>query len=144
MEKVPKKPALGVDRGGTTTRLALVDARGRVLRRTALPTVHIKRLPALVLRTAAAWKLPPDTPAVIATRGAMTRKWKKPFLLARLKGGLNLLDVISDAEAAVSSWIAENPAGERYLQTLSDVRVGRVFDLTTLPVAVREARNLLH
>jgi glutamate dehydrogenase len=51
---------------------------------------------------------------------------------------------VADAPAAVSKWIRENPAGERYMQTLSDVRVGRVFDLTTLPVAVREARNLLH
>jgi hypothetical protein len=30
------------------------------------------------------------------------------------------------------------------METLSDVRVGHVYDLTTLPVAVREARNLLH
>ena len=40
-------------------------------------------------------------------------------------------------------WIAANPGAERYLATLADVRVGRVFDLTTLPVAVREARNLI-
>jgi glutamate dehydrogenase len=51
---------------------------------------------------------------------------------------------IGDAGATVGDWIAANPAGDRYMQTLSDVRVGRVFDLTTLPVAVREARNLLH
>jgi glutamate dehydrogenase len=49
-----------------------------------------------------------------------------------------------DADAAVDTWVDTNPAGERYLQTLSDVRVGHVYDLTTLPVAVREARNLLH
>jgi glutamate dehydrogenase len=51
---------------------------------------------------------------------------------------------VGDAQATVSRWITTNPAGERYMQTVSDVRVGRVFDLTTLPVAVREARNLLH
>jgi glutamate dehydrogenase len=51
---------------------------------------------------------------------------------------------VADAELAVREWIGTNPAGERYMQTVSDVRVGRVFDLTTLPVAVREARNLLH
>jgi glutamate dehydrogenase len=50
----------------------------------------------------------------------------------------------SDADWAVDSWIDTNPAGERYMETLSDVRVGHVYDLTTLPVAVREARNLLH
>jgi glutamate dehydrogenase len=43
----------------------------------------------------------------------------------------------------VDAWIASNPASERCLQTLAEIRVGRVFDTTTLPVAVREVRNLL-
>jgi glutamate dehydrogenase len=43
----------------------------------------------------------------------------------------------------VDAWVAENPASERCLQTLAEIRVGRVFDTTTLPVAVREVRNLL-
>jgi glutamate dehydrogenase len=50
----------------------------------------------------------------------------------------------SDPERTVSAWLEANPAGERYMETLSDIRVGRTFDLTTLPVAVREARHLLH
>jgi glutamate dehydrogenase len=45
--------------------------------------------------------------------------------------------------ARVTEWVAANPAAERCLQTLADIRVGRVFDLTTLPVAVREVRNLI-
>jgi hypothetical protein len=45
---------------------------------------------------------------------------------------------------AVNAWVDANPAGDRFLQTIDDIRVGRVFDLTTLPVAIREARNLLH
>ena len=53
-------------------------------------------------------------------------------------------DPNTDPERAVEAWIAANPAGERYTETLSDVRVGRAYDMTTLPVAVREARNLLH
>jgi glutamate dehydrogenase len=44
----------------------------------------------------------------------------------------------------VDGWVATNPASERCLQTLAEIRVGRVFDTTTLPVAVREVRNLLH
>jgi glutamate dehydrogenase len=48
-----------------------------------------------------------------------------------------------DVDARVDRWIAANPAAERCLQTLADIRVGRVYDLTTLPVAVREVRNLL-
>jgi glutamate dehydrogenase len=43
----------------------------------------------------------------------------------------------------VDAWVASNPASERCLQTLAEIRVGRVFDTTTLPVAVREVRNLL-
>jgi glutamate dehydrogenase len=43
----------------------------------------------------------------------------------------------------VDAWVAANPASERCLQTLAEIRVGRVFDTTTLPVAVREVRNLL-
>jgi glutamate dehydrogenase len=46
-------------------------------------------------------------------------------------------------EALVSEWIDRNPASERCLETLADIRVGRTYDLTTLPVAVREVRNLL-
>jgi glutamate dehydrogenase len=49
-----------------------------------------------------------------------------------------------DPRQAVKTWVDGNPAGERYMETLSDIRVGRTYDLTTLPVAVREARNLLH
>jgi glutamate dehydrogenase len=40
-------------------------------------------------------------------------------------------------------WVARNPAAERCQQTLAEIRVGHVFDTTTLPVAVREVRNLL-
>jgi glutamate dehydrogenase len=48
-----------------------------------------------------------------------------------------------DAGALVSAWIERNPASERCLETLADIRVGRTYDMTTLPVAVREVRNLL-
>lgn len=100
MEKSEKNLALGVDRGGTHTRLILINGAGAQLKRAVFPTGAFRRLPKLVLRTAAAWKLGPDVPAVIATRGALTRKWRKPFLLQKLSGRLNLLDVISDAQAA--------------------------------------------
>jgi glutamate dehydrogenase len=43
----------------------------------------------------------------------------------------------------VDAWVDRNPASERTLQTLAEIRVGHVFDTTTLPVAVREVRNLL-
>jgi glutamate dehydrogenase len=43
----------------------------------------------------------------------------------------------------VDAWVARNPASERCLATLAEIRVGRVFDTTTLPVAVREVRNLI-
>jgi glutamate dehydrogenase len=43
----------------------------------------------------------------------------------------------------VDGWVESNPASERCQQTLAEIRVGHVFDTTTLPVAVREVRNLL-
>jgi glutamate dehydrogenase len=43
----------------------------------------------------------------------------------------------------VDEWVERNPASERCQQTLAEIRVGHVFDTTTLPVAVREVRNLL-
>jgi glutamate dehydrogenase len=48
----------------------------------------------------------------------------------------------ADPETLVDTWIESNPASERTLQTLGDVRSGQSYDLTTLPVAVREMRNL--
>jgi glutamate dehydrogenase len=56
-----------------------------------------------------------------------------------------LRDTDSKASAAerVDGWVARNPASERCLQTLAEIRLGHVFDTTTLPVAVREVRNLL-
>jgi glutamate dehydrogenase len=47
-----------------------------------------------------------------------------------------------DPETLVDDWIESNPGSERALQTLGDVRSGQSYDLTTLPVAVREMRNL--
>lgn len=95
-----KRLAAGVDRGGTLTRIVLINSRGSELKRAAHPTSHIKRLPDLIIKTVFEWGLEPHVPLVIATRGAMTQKWKKPFLLKKLKGRVNLLDVISDAQAA--------------------------------------------
>jgi hypothetical protein len=48
-----------------------------------------------------------------------------------------------DVAERVRGWIDANAGAERYLATLADVRLGRLFDLTTLPVVVREVRNLL-
>ena len=95
-----KRLAAGVDRGGTRTRIVLINGLGSELKSIAHPTTHIKLLPDLIIKTALKWGLEPHVPVIIATRGAMTRKWKKPFLLKKLKGRVNLLDVISDAQAA--------------------------------------------
>jgi glutamate dehydrogenase len=48
-----------------------------------------------------------------------------------------------DPDERVTEWVAANPAAERCLETLADIRVGQTFNLTTLPVAVREVRNLM-
>ena len=50
----------------------------------------------------------------------------------------------NDVDAAISAWTAANSArAERFAALLADIRAARIYDLTTLPVALREARNLL-
>ena len=47
-------------------------------------------------------------------------------------------------DAAIDAWAASNAAAvERTRAMLGDIKATRVFDLTTLPVALREVRNLL-
>ena len=99
-ETAKDRLALGVDRGGTRTRIVLINGLGAEVKRIVHPTARFELLPGIIIKTASAWGLAPQVPAVIATRGALTRKWRKPFLLRKLKGRINLLDVISDAEAA--------------------------------------------
>jgi glutamate dehydrogenase len=48
-----------------------------------------------------------------------------------------------DPGERATEWVAANPAAERCLETLADIRVGHTFNLTTLSVAVREVRNLI-
>ena len=51
---------------------------------------------------------------------------------------------LADAEARLDAWIdANRPLVERCLGILSDIRTGGTYDLTTLPVALRELRNLI-
>jgi glutamate dehydrogenase len=52
-------------------------------------------------------------------------------------------EVLRQPDHDADAWVDSNPASERCMQTLAEIRVGHVFDTTTLPVAVREVRNLL-
>ena len=48
------------------------------------------------------------------------------------------------AAARLDAWIAANRAAvDRCLEILGEIRTGGTFDLTTLPVALREVRNLI-
>jgi glutamate dehydrogenase len=50
----------------------------------------------------------------------------------------------ADAEAGIDAWSANNAAAvDRYLAMLADIKASRSYDLATLSVALREARNLL-
>ncbi|HWF72432.1 MAG TPA: NAD-glutamate dehydrogenase [Solirubrobacteraceae bacterium] len=50
----------------------------------------------------------------------------------------------ADPDAAIDAWTRANAGAlERSRTMLGDIRATRVFDLTTLPVALREVRNLL-
>jgi glutamate dehydrogenase len=46
--------------------------------------------------------------------------------------------------ASMDEWFETNrPAVERAQEILGEIRAGGSFDLTTLPVALREVRNLI-
>ncbi|HBA60771.1 MAG TPA: hypothetical protein DCZ92_08120 [Elusimicrobia bacterium] len=92
--------AIGVDRGGTWTRVTAFDARLRPARTARLRTSSLRSLPGALKKILSRWPGGPQAALVIATRGAIGRKWKRPFLFKALKQELNLVDVISDAEAA--------------------------------------------
>ena len=92
--------AIGVDRGGTWTRVAALDAKHSLVRGARLRTTPLRSLPGKLAPLLRRWPGGAAAPLVIATRGAFSRKWKRPFLIKALKGKLNLLEVISDAEAA--------------------------------------------
>jgi glutamate dehydrogenase len=48
------------------------------------------------------------------------------------------------ADAAIDAWVSNNTAAvERALNTLADIRASRMYDTTTLPVALREVRTLI-
>jgi NAD-specific glutamate dehydrogenase len=50
----------------------------------------------------------------------------------------------ADSETAIESWAQRNSlALERCRAMVADVRASRVYDTTTLPVALREMRNLI-
>jgi glutamate dehydrogenase len=49
-----------------------------------------------------------------------------------------------DAETAIATWRQRNaPAVKRCLGILDDIKASREYDMTTLPVALREVRNLI-
>jgi glutamate dehydrogenase len=50
----------------------------------------------------------------------------------------------TDGDAAIGEWANGNEAVlKRCLGMISDIKASRVYDTTTLPVALREVRNLL-
>ena len=50
----------------------------------------------------------------------------------------------SDGDAAIEGWFERNEvAAQRTLSMLADIKASRAYDTTTLPVALREVRNLI-
>lgn len=96
----PGITAIGVDRGGTWTRVAAFDAGLRPVRSKRFRTAPLRSLPKKLVPLVSSWPGGPAAPLVIATRGAFSRPWKKIFLFKALSHRLNLVEVISDAEAA--------------------------------------------
>jgi glutamate dehydrogenase len=50
----------------------------------------------------------------------------------------------ADTDSAIDAWSRQNGAAvERCVAMLADIKASRVYDTTTLPVALREVRNLI-
>jgi N-acetylglucosamine kinase-like BadF-type ATPase len=96
----PMIAAIGVDRGGTWTRVAAFGARLQPVRSARFRTAPLRSLPKKLVPLVSGWPGGAAAPLAIATRGAFSRAWKKPFLFKALSSRLNLVEVISDAEAA--------------------------------------------
>lgn len=96
----PKIAAIGVDRGGTWTRVTAFGRDFRPVKTSKFKTTPLRTLPKKLISLLSRWPGGAAAPLVIATRGAFSRGWKKQFLVKALDGKLNLLDVISDAEGA--------------------------------------------
>jgi glutamate dehydrogenase len=48
------------------------------------------------------------------------------------------------SDAAIDAWSQHNGAAvERCLRILADIKASRIYDTTTMPVALREVRNLI-
>jgi glutamate dehydrogenase len=67
------------------------------------------------------------------------RELTRKVLDAGMVGGHQI-----DAQAAIEAWSERNAEGlERALGMVADIRASRIYDNTTLPVALREIRGLL-
>lgn len=99
-KKIQAIAAIGVDRGGTWTRVAAFDAGLRRLKGARFRTAPLRSLPGKLVPLVSRWPGGAAAPLAIATRGAFSRAWKRPFLFKALAPKLNLVEVISDAEAA--------------------------------------------
>lgn len=100
LKKANNLAAIGIDRGGTWTRVAALDRGLRPVKTARFRTAPLRTLPGKLIPLVSGWPGGAAAPLVIATRGAFSRGWKKTFLFKALAGKLNLLAVISDAEGA--------------------------------------------
>ena len=106
-----------------------LDVDGR--RRGALPARQPPRAPLAARPHRGAAARQPLARA--GSRGAARRPLRDPPR-DHLGGAPRRAGEDADAGAAGGRWIDANPASERTLQTLGDVRSGQSYDLTTLPV----------
>jgi N-acetylglucosamine kinase-like BadF-type ATPase len=116
--------AVGVDAGGTRTRIARADLDGRVLVRTA-PSVPVRDLGAWLRRIwrRAGWTRRPPRALVVASRGVWSAGERAG--LARAVAGLAArVAVISDAEAALRGALGDRP-GLLVLAGTGSIVVGR-------------------
>jgi len=94
-----KTVAVGIDRGGTWTRISAYGPAFETINSARFPSGPMKELPGQINGAVKDWNIG-NAPVVIGAKGAMTDPGIGEFLAGELEGGINLVKVISDAEAA--------------------------------------------
>lgn len=107
-----KRLFIGIDRGGTSVRYCFTDSKGRRVKTVKLPSGAIEDFPCQIKQVLDRENVSPASRAVIATRGAISKQWKIPYLKNALKSRLASLEVIPDLQAAYCAALAQ---GEGFL-----------------------------
>lgn len=114
LDWVERIHAIGVDLGGSRLRIAVVDTRGRLLRRVDLPAVPPARLGDRLRELWRQWKIAEVEFLTVGSKGVW-EDGERRNLVGRLVGLARQTTVLSDVELALAAMDGTSPRGARIL-----------------------------